>query len=74
MARQSAFEINWPLGQCVVRAEQNQIVSTLETTSLPSGETEKLLLAMVIPGHLIFNLILAILSVGKFRILICIVV
>jgi len=41
------------------------MVSTLESTSLSSGETEKLLLAMVIPGHLIFNLILAILSVGN---------
>ena len=34
-------------------------------TIMSSDETEKLLLGMVVPGHLIFNLILAILTIGK---------
>jgi len=36
-----------------------------ESISMSSKETENLLLAMVVPGHLIFNLILAILSIGN---------
>jgi len=44
---------------------QKKKSDVLESTSLSSGETENLLLAMVIPGHLIFNLILAILSIGN---------